>query len=74
MWEAVDRVGSGTLAGSTCIGDGDRGFIYGCGGVVGGAGWAGIGGATGAVAGAGAAVDGAALGRLGREAKNWGGS
>ena len=33
--EAVDGVGSGTLAGSTCIGDGDRGFIYGCGGVVG---------------------------------------
>ena len=25
--EAVDGVGSGTLAGSTCIGDGDRGFI-----------------------------------------------
>ena len=33
--EAVDGVGSGTLAGSTCIGDGDRGFIYGCGGAVG---------------------------------------
>ena len=33
--EAVDEVGSGTLAGSTCIGDGDRGFIYGCGGAVG---------------------------------------
>ena len=31
-----------------------------------------MGGATGA--GAGAAIDGAALGRLGREAKNWGGS
>ena len=31
-------------------------------------------GATGADAGAGAAIDGAALGRLGREAKNWGGS
>ena len=31
-------------------------------------------GATGAVVSAGAAVDGAALGRLGREAKNWGGS
>ena len=27
MWEAVDRVGSGTLAGSTCMGDGNRGFI-----------------------------------------------
>ena len=33
--EAVDGVGSGTLAGSTCIGDGDRGFIYGRGGAVG---------------------------------------
>ena len=33
--EAVDGVGSGTLAGSTCIGDGDRGFIYGCGGTIG---------------------------------------
>ena len=31
-------------------------------------------GVTSAGAGAGAAVDGAALGRLGREAKNWGGS
>ena len=29
---------------------------------------------TGAGAGAGTAVDGVALGRLGREAKNWGGS
>ena len=29
---------------------------------------------TGAVTGAGAAVGGAALGKLGREAKNWGGS
>ena len=33
--EVVDGVGSGTLAGSTCIGDGDRGFIYGCVGAVG---------------------------------------
>ena len=33
--EAVDGVGSGTLAGSTCIGDDDRGFMYGCGGTVG---------------------------------------
>ena len=33
-----------------------------------------MGGATDAAMGAGAAVDGAALGRLGREAKNWGGS
>ena len=33
--EAVDGVGSGTLAGSTCIGDGDCGFIYGCGGAIG---------------------------------------
>ena len=31
-------------------------------------------GTTGAALGAGAAVDGAAVGRLGREAKNWGGS
>ena len=31
-------------------------------------------GATGAVTGTGAAVDGAALGMLGREVKNWGGS
>ena len=31
-------------------------------------------GATGAATGAGAVVDGAALGRLGREVKNWGGS
>ena len=31
-------------------------------------------GVTGAATGAGAAVDGAAMGRLGREAKNWGGS
>ena len=31
-------------------------------------------GATGAVTSAGAAVDDVALGRLGREAKNWGGS
>ena len=31
-------------------------------------------GVTGAVTGAGAAVGVAALGRLGREAKNWGGS
>ena len=35
VWEAVDGVGSGTLAGSTCMGDGDRGFIYGYGGAVG---------------------------------------
>ena len=35
VWEAVDGVGSGTLAGSICMGDGDRGFIYGCGGAVG---------------------------------------
>ena len=33
--EAVDGVDSGTLAGSTCIGDSNRGFIYGCGGTVG---------------------------------------
>ena len=33
--EAVDGVGSGTLAGSTCMGDSDHGFIYGCGGAVG---------------------------------------
>ena len=33
--EAVDGVGSGTLAGSTFIGDGDRGFIYGCSGAIG---------------------------------------
>ena len=33
--EAVDGVGSGTLAGSTCIGDDDCGFIYGCVGAVG---------------------------------------
>ena len=33
--EAVDGVGSGTLAGSTCIGDGDCGFIYDCGRAVG---------------------------------------
>ena len=33
--EAVDGVGSGTLAGSTCMGDSDRGFIYGCSGAVG---------------------------------------
>ena len=31
-------------------------------------------GATGAALGAGAAVDDVAVGRLGREAKNWGGS
>ena len=31
-------------------------------------------GATGAATDAGATVDGATLGRLGREAKNWGGS
>ena len=35
MREVVDGVGSGTLAGSTCIGDGDRGFIYGGVGAVG---------------------------------------
>ena len=33
-----------------------------------------MGGATDAAVGAGAAMDGVALGRLGREAKNWGGS
>ena len=33
--EAVDGVGSGTLAGSTCIGDGVCAFINGCGRVVG---------------------------------------
>ena len=33
--EAMDGVGSGTLAGSTCIGDSVRVFIYGCGGFVG---------------------------------------
>ena len=33
--EAVDGVDSGTLAGSTCIGDSNCGFIYGCGGTVG---------------------------------------
>ena len=35
MREAVDRVGSGTLAGSTCMGNGDHGFIYDCGRAVG---------------------------------------
>ena len=30
MWEAVDGVGSGTLAGSTSMGDGNCGFIYNC--------------------------------------------
>ena len=35
MREAVDGVGSGTLAGSTCMGEGNCGFIYGCGGAVG---------------------------------------
>ena len=35
VWEAVDEVGSGTLTGSTCIGDGVHVFIYGCGGFVG---------------------------------------
>ena len=35
MWEAVDRVGSGTLAGLTCMGDGDRSFICGCSGAAG---------------------------------------
>ena len=35
VWEAVDGVGSGILAGSTCIGDGDHSFIYGCGRAVG---------------------------------------
>ena len=29
MSESVDGVGSGTLAGSTCIGDGGRVLIYG---------------------------------------------
>ena len=29
MLESVDRVGSGTLAGSTCIGDGGHVLIYG---------------------------------------------
>ena len=29
MSESVDGVGSGTLAGSTCIGDSDRILIYG---------------------------------------------
>ena len=33
--EAVDGVGSGTLTGSTCIGDGVRVFIYSWDGVVG---------------------------------------
>ena len=33
-----------------------------------------MGGATDAAIGAGAAVDSIAVGRLGREAKNWGGS
>ena len=70
VWEAVDGVGSGTLAGLTYMGDGDRGFIYGCGRAVGWAGWAGMDGATGAATGAGAVVGGAALGALGREAKN----
>ena len=35
MQEAMDRVGSGTLAGSTSMGDSDHGFIYGCGRAVG---------------------------------------
>ena len=35
MQEAMDRVGSGTLAGSTYMGDGDCGFVYDCGGAVG---------------------------------------
>ena len=30
MWEAMDGVGSGTLAGSTSMGDSDHGFIYDC--------------------------------------------
>ena len=33
--ESVDEVGSGTLAGSTCIGDGGCVLIYSCGGVTG---------------------------------------
>ena len=35
MQEAVDGVGSGTLAGLTSMGDGNHGFIYDCGGAVG---------------------------------------
>ena len=35
VWEAVDGVGSGTLTGSICMGDGNHGFIYDCGGAIG---------------------------------------
>ena len=35
MSELVDGVGSGTLAGSTCIGDGGHVLIYCCGGATG---------------------------------------
>ena len=70
MSESVDGVGSGTLAGSTCIGDSGRVLIYGCGGATG---WAGIGCTAGAGAGA-CTAGGAVAGAMGVDEKNWGGS
>ena len=70
MSESVDGVGSDTLAGSTCIGDGGRVLIYGCGGATS---WAGIGCAAGAGAGA-CTAGGAVAGAMGMDEKNWGGS
>ena len=71
MQEFVVGVGSGTLAGSTSMGDGGRGFIYGCGRATG---WTRIGCAAGIVTGAGVTVGGAVMGRVGMDEKNWGGS
>ena len=70
MSESVDGVGSGTLAGSTSIGDGGRILIYGCGGATG---WARIGCTAGAGAGA-CVAGGAVVGVMGMDEKNWGGS
>ena len=70
MSESVDGVGSGTLAGSTCIGNGSCVLIYGCGGATG---WAGIGCAAGAGAGA-CTAEGVVAGATGMDEKNWGGT
>ena len=68
--ESVDGVGSGTLAGLTCIGDSGRVLIYGWGRATG---WTGIGCMAGAGAGA-YTAGGAVAGVTGVDEKNWGGS
>ena len=69
IFESADGVSSGTLAGSTCIGDSGCILIYGCGAT----GWTGIGCTAGGV-GAGAVERGMVAGAIEMDEKNWGGS